>query len=227
MGARQIFIRFAGCNLACRYCDTNFSRDGGPCRLEITPGRRDYIELANPLSWPQLLTLLGEKFNAAEHHSVSITGGEPLIQADFLEELLPGIKEMGLPVYLETNGTLPQELSRIIGAADIVAMDIKLPGNTGCGPLWDRHHQFLTIARQAQVFVKIVMDDLTDSEEYLRAVRLVYNVDPAITTVIQPVTREGKCLLSPERALALQSMALKLLRDVRVIPQAHVMMGQL
>jgi organic radical activating enzyme len=227
VGTRQLFVRLDGCNLACRYCDTNGSGDGGFCKVEATPGRRDYIEVAGPLSAPDLLRLLRERFAIGEHHSVSITGGEPLVQAEFLAGLLPGIREMGLQIYLETNGTLPRELSRVIGLVDIVAMDIKLPGTSGGDPLWDRHDQFLTIARQARVFVKIVMDDHSDREEFERAVNIVYGVDPGITTVIQPVTREGKCALSPERALAYQSMALKLLRDVRIIPQTHIMMGQL
>ena len=227
VGVRQIFIRFDGCNLSCRYCDTAWSGAAGHCRVEAIPGRGDFLEVTNPLSGPDLISIIRDRFDAGEHHSVSITGGEPLVHAEYLLGLLPAIRQMGLKVYLETNGTLYAQLGRVIGMADIVSMDIKLPGTAGCGPLWEKHRQFLTIARQAQVFVKIVIDDQSDVGEYKRAIDLVGGVDPSITTVIQPVTQKGKCALSPERGLELQSMALKVLRDVRIIPQTHVMMCQL
>jgi len=226
VGIRQIFIRFDGCNLSCRYCDTAWSGAAGHCRVEAVPGRGHLLEVANPLSGQDLLGILQNRFNAGGHHSVSITGGEPLVHAEYLAGLLPAIRQMGLKVYLETNGTLYAQLGRVIGMVDTVAMDIKLPGTAGCGSLWEKHSHFLTIARQAQVFVKIVIDDQSDIGEFKRAVDLVCGLDPSITTVIQPVTKKGRCALSPERGLELQSMALKVLKDVRIIPQAHVMMSQ-
>ncbi|MCL5058290.1 MAG: 7-carboxy-7-deazaguanine synthase QueE [Actinobacteria bacterium] len=140
VGTRQIFIRFDGCNLSCRYCDTARSGAARHCRVEAVPGKRDFVEVANPLSGPELVKLLQKYFNAGGHHFTSLTGGEPLVHAEYLEGLLPAIKQMGLKVYLETNGTLYAELSRVIGLIDIVAMDIKLPGTSGCGPLWEKHH---------------------------------------------------------------------------------------
>ena len=62
---------------------------------------------------------------------MSLTGGEPLLQVDFIKNLAPKIKERGLKVYLETNGTMPERLSEIIGHVDTVAMDVKLPSISG------------------------------------------------------------------------------------------------
>lgn len=57
---------------------------------------------------------------------VCITGGEPLMQKE-LPQLLEKIKELGYPVKLDTNGSFPEALERLIdrGLVDYVAMDIK------------------------------------------------------------------------------------------------------
>lgn len=57
---------------------------------------------------------------------VCVTGGEPLIQSG-IEEFLAKIKEMGFQVKLDTNGSFPDKLKKLVeeGLADYVAMDIK------------------------------------------------------------------------------------------------------
>lgn len=57
---------------------------------------------------------------------VCISGGEPLIQ-DGIEEFIRQIKEMGYDVKLDTNGSFPDKLIRLVeaGLIDYVAMDIK------------------------------------------------------------------------------------------------------
>ena len=59
---------------------------------------------------------------------VCITGGEPMLQKD-LFDFMRKIKELGLLVKLDTNGTFPELLERAIdeGLVDYVAMDIKAP----------------------------------------------------------------------------------------------------
>ena len=71
-GERQVFARFAECNLRCSYCDTKFDS-----YREYTPG-----ELLSEIA------SFGKGF-----HSVSFTGGEPLLQKDFLREILSLIKQ--------------------------------------------------------------------------------------------------------------------------------------
>ena len=59
---------------------------------------------------------------------VAITGGEPTLWPD-LPELCAVFKEMGLGVKLDTNGTSPEMLERLVGSrlVDYVAMDVKAP----------------------------------------------------------------------------------------------------
>ncbi|HRS39347.1 MAG TPA: S8 family serine peptidase, partial [Bacteroidia bacterium] len=77
------------------------------------------------------------------YHSVSLTGGEPLVQAEFLASFLPLMRQDRRKIYLETNGTLWREFSLVRDDVDIVAMDIKLPSSGGQKPCWLKVVEFL------------------------------------------------------------------------------------
>jgi len=234
IGLRQVFLRFLGCNLRCDYCDTPESRAAGDrsvCRIERTPGRGDFETRDNPLSVTDVVDAV-ERLSAVPPHSVSLTGGEPLLQADFLTALLPEIEErLGLPIYLETNGTLPGALARVVDRVGIIGMDVKLPSVTGEGDAIRarEHREFLEIARRRRVFVKIVVGAGTPDAELEEAVRLVASVDPAIPVTLQPVTPNGRVTRAPSaaRLLEMQALALRHLCVVKVIPQMHKALGVL
>ena len=224
VGCRQVFVRFTGCNAACRYCDTREAASpAATARIEQTPGSRDFAAVSNPIDISVLKDMVSGLL-VSPHHSVSLTGGEPLCQAGAvaaLAEKLPGRR------YLETNGTMPVELEAVIRHIDIISMDIKLPGAVGRN-YWREHRRFLSLAAQREVFVKVVIAGDTSLSEFHTAVELVAGVDRAIPMILQPVTPHGGCpAVRPETVLALQEKALSLLGDVRVIPQTHKMMGQL
>jgi len=104
-GLSCYFIRLAGCNLTCNYCDTPQSR---------LPGR------------PVLISELIRACRASGASIVEITGGEPLIQAGFRKLALALRDEIGKTVLIETNGSL--NISRI-PARVVAIMDIKTPGS--------------------------------------------------------------------------------------------------
>ncbi len=107
IGERQIFVRFAGCNLNCNYCDTNDSKSEKSGIL-MTP--EEVTEEINELITPDCKT-------------ISFTGGEPSLYPDFISEVS---KNFDLSIMLETNGTLPDNID-LIDKLDVVSLDIKLP----------------------------------------------------------------------------------------------------
>jgi 7-carboxy-7-deazaguanine synthase len=229
VGCRQIFVRFAECNLRCRYCDTKESWHAPEtCRVEQTPGRRDFHQAANPLRLDRFSEFIADLAKPHLHHSVALTGGEPLLQCDFLGEFLPALKAMGLRTFLETNGSLPAALERVIDAVDIVAMDIKLPSATGENPHFDSNRHFLRVATRKSAFVKVIVAEGSTDEELHTVGDIVAEVDPTVTVVLQPVTPEDSAIAppSPDRLLAMQEMMSRWARDVRVIPQTHKMIDQ-
>ena len=95
-------------------------------------------------------------------------------------------------------------------------------------PQWEAHARFLELARTKDLYVKLVVSAETTDEEFKKSVALLEEQAPDALFIIQPVTPYGGCAAaSPEKILTCQSYALKHLRDVRVIPQTHKMIGQL
>ena len=106
IGERQIFVRFAGCNLNCSYCDTNDSKSEKSGTLMTS---EEVTEEINKLITPDCKT-------------ISFTGGEPSLYPDFISEVS---KNFDLNIMLETNGTLPDNID-LIEKLDVVSLDIKL-----------------------------------------------------------------------------------------------------
>ncbi|MBI3008449.1 MAG: 7-carboxy-7-deazaguanine synthase QueE, partial [Candidatus Omnitrophica bacterium] len=93
LGKRQIFVRFYGCNMRCAYCDT-------------MPSRYEELSVGDVLN--RINSCLKDRV------TVSFTGGEPVVHVVYLKLLLKELKTLGLKTYLETNGTLPGALNKVI-----------------------------------------------------------------------------------------------------------------
>lgn len=232
VGERQTFIRFAGCNLSCQYCDSPDALIISPnFKVEINPGKKNFKQFKNPATSEQLIDLvIAFEKPKGVNHSISLTGGEPLLQVDFLKSFIPELKKkVNLPIYLETNGVLPDHLAEIIEQIDIIAFDVKLPSATGLSPYWKEHKKALETAYMKEVFVKIVFTRESKAKEMDEAVSLIAEIDEKIPLVLQPVTPFGpiKHRPNPDQIIAFHTLAKRKLKKVKVIPQVQKIMGQL
>ncbi len=229
VGARHLFIRFARCNRACRYCDTPESRQAPPaCAIEEAPGSRTFRQAPNPLTVEQVVEAAAALDTPPGlHDAASLTGGEPLCHPDFLAALCPRLRDAGLILYLETSGTLPDALAPLADTFDHVAMDIKLESATGEPTDWAAHRRFLDRLPRGARHVKIVAAAETTDAELNEAAELVAAASGVPPVVLQPVSSAGGAAPPGEtRLLAMQALLRATLPDVRVIPQIHKHMGQ-
>lgn len=234
VGTRQIFIRFGFCDLRCHFCDSAHTWIAPQtCQIERSPGLRDFETHPNPVSLASLLDWVKRQNQPGLHDSVSLTGGEPLLHTSFLTQFLPQVRQQtGLPIYLETGGHRPDQLLMILPYLDSVGMDLKLPSVSG-ETLWPAHRKFLSHCRAAQVnvFVKIIVSSRTNIDELVQAAQLVAAVSPEVPVFLQPVTpldsARSPSAPSPEQVLAWQALMKHSLKQVRVIPQTHKLIGQL
>jgi len=133
-GKPCLFIRFAGCNLHCRWCDTPNARTGG-------------MEMA--------LDSVLEQVWRVHPPYVCITGGEPLLQADLLEPLLASLNKQGTMIDIETNGTI--DFTPFQKYA-LICMDVKCPSSG------EKSNLTLLNKIRKEDSVKFVVKDETDCQ---------------------------------------------------------------
>ena len=104
-GKTAVFIRLAGCNLDCSWCDTPNSRDEGQ-------------EFDND----EIIRMVDE----SGCKEICITGGEPLLQVSELRVLLSRLSRLGFSIEIETNGTI--DFGPVQDNATI-CMDVKCPSS--------------------------------------------------------------------------------------------------
>lgn len=196
IGCKQIFIRFCGCNLHCQYCDTDFGHTNS----------KEY-------SIDELVDFINQHTDC---HSVSLTGGEPLLHSGFLKEFLP---QCPLPVYLETNATLCGELKEVIDYIDYISADIKIPSCSGQNSLWKEHDNFLGAAFHKILFAKIVFDTNITEEEITNCCKL--GAKYGIELILQPKMENSRLLVNNDFIEITLNKFLQKYKKVRVIPQVH------
>lgn len=212
-GVRQIFVRFGRCNMKCAYCDEADKMKPGAYRaipVSAIVGRIAALEREN-----------------GPHHSVSLTGGEPLAYPGAIEALLDSLKNSGLGIYLETNGTLWKPLKRVLPGLTMIAMDLKPPTATMDRSFWDEHRKFLEASAPVDLFVKLVVTPGTADDEIEYAARIVAETRPEVPFFLQPVTVGGRPDPEAERRIREHWLPLcaSILRDCRTLPQQHKIWG--
>jgi len=175
IGRRQVFVRFSGCNLYCNYCDTPHSKN---------------FEFGSLFSEDELDKSINDLITP-DFHSVSITGGEPLLHADFIKSFL---QRYDYKCLLETNGSLPEELKKIVGLIKCASLDFKLPEHCSTSDwegLFKRELESLNLLIDGEIntYCKMVILPSTKVDDIIKIASKIRDETPEnskFSMVIQP-----------------------------------------
>ncbi len=143
VGARQVFIRLARCDLRCAFCDTPESfPTPDKASIQAVPGGEVDEQWPNPVPVSDLVEAVRRLDDPpGVHVGVSITGGEPLLHPHAVREIAIGVRGLGLRVHLETGGHRPGAVKAVPDVVDSVSPDFKLESATGAPTPWDAHRE--------------------------------------------------------------------------------------
>ena len=163
-GLRYV-IFLQGCPLRCVYCHNPETWDPA--------GGREYA--------PEELVekVLRCRAYFGEQGGVTVSGGEPLLQAPFVAELFRQLKAAGVHTALDTSGAGDlQQAAQVLDWTDLVLLDLKFPDEAGyrryCRGSWAQTQAFAALAGEKHVplWVRhVVVPGLNDSLEDLRAIK--------------------------------------------------------
>ena len=163
-GLRYV-IFLQGCPLRCVYCHNPETWDPA--------GGREYA--------PEELVekVLRCRSYFGEQGGVTVSGGEPLLQAPFVTELFRQLKEAGIHTALDTSGAGDlKQAAQVLDWTDLVLLDLKFPDEAGyrryCRGSWAQTQAFAALAGEKRVplWVRhVVVPGLNDSLEDLRAIK--------------------------------------------------------
>jgi 7-carboxy-7-deazaguanine synthase len=141
VGRPCVFVRLTGCNLRCRWCDSEYTFTGG-----------------EKLTLDQVV----DKVNAYGCNLVEITGGEPLAQAEAFD-LIRRLLDDGREVLIETSGSI--DITPVDRRAKLI-LDVKCPGSGEAEK--NRWSNLQHLAPHDEV--KFVLADRADYEFALRVI---------------------------------------------------------
>ena len=222
IGCKQIFIRFCACNLNCYYCDTDFY----PANIN---DKNTFFEYKPE----ELVEYLEKNYDIKSTHSISLTGGEPLIWVDFLKDFMPRLKKKySINFYLETNATIAENAKIILPYTDIVAGDVKLPSCSGIDNSFDLHDKFFKVVSECKsannvkfdtksnnFFAKVVFDANITDYEIKRTVELAKKYDFEI--ILQPRMINDKPAITSDKMMVIFEEFVTRYNKTRLIPQVH------
>jgi 7-carboxy-7-deazaguanine synthase len=151
------FVRLAGCNLSCTWCDTLYAQSGGTDRS---------------------IDNLATQVRAHKTRLVEITGGEPLLQGE-TPALCKRFLDERYTVLVETNGTLDISL---LPRGCIRIVDIKCPSSGHAGSFLEKNYSLLQSGDEC----KFVIAEKADYDWALDVVR-ARSLDRSVTVLFSPV----------------------------------------
>lgn len=177
-GRPCIFVRLAGCNLRCSWCDSEYTFAGG-----------------YKLSEDEVVAKIAE---LAPVKLIEFTGGEPLLQERELVPLMQRLLHDGFELMIETSGERPVEN---VPKAVHKIIDVKCPGSGEAGRFRMTNLACLT-ERDEVKFVITTRDDYEYARNFIRDNALEGRpgeilLSPAFSKTPSPERTTGNCLLDP------------------------------
>ena len=169
MGRPVAFVRLSRCNLACTWCDTpytwHFAGDNRPHRDGVTFDRQ-----ANQVTLP--VAEVAARILALGQNRLVITGGEPLLQAGKLADLVALLPDsgMGMAIEIETNGTVDPP-ARLDVAVDQYNVSPKLAHSGNAADLALNPRLLDRWATDPRAYFKFVVATPADVDEVLALAR--------------------------------------------------------
>lgn len=234
VGRRQVFVRLAGCSLGCLYCDTEEFRKFLPsaCEVETKSGSMKFRRTRNPMTHGDVLRHV-KRLTTPDTHSISLTGGEPLLAGDFLVDVARACRRNGQMIYFETSGASSEAMARVVKHIDIAAIDIKLPEHRAVpAARWSRLFEEelacvkLALGQGVETFVKIVVLSSTRPTTITQVCKRLAQVGK-VPVVIQPVTPVRKIRSTPSMTYGYhlaEAAARAGVKEIAIIPQVHKLM---
>lgn len=210
-GLRQIFVRFSGCPLAlgvhgtkgCIWCDSPKAKTTKQksCYVETNAGNQEFREEKNPISAKDIVKIV-KSLTTRDLHSITLTGGEPLYQPQFLEELLDQLKTEGYKIFLETAFTddfiFFEKIANRIDYACVDLKDRTAGASTNWEQLIEEESKMLKILKDAgtKVFAKTVITKTSKKEDFeVIAKKCSENDVPIAIQIVTPI--KGTKILQP------------------------------
>ncbi|NQF14819.1 7-carboxy-7-deazaguanine synthase QueE [Brevibacillus sp. HB1.3] len=213
IGQKTMFVRTAGCDYRCNWCDSAFTWDGSA---------RDEIRQMSPEAvWEELTRLGGDRFS-----HVTISGGNPALLAG-IGDLVALLKEHGIRTAVETQGSKWQAWLPLI---DDITISPKPPSSgmqTDFQAL-DRIVHELLDQKHPGLSLKVVVFDDAD----FAYARTIHQRFPGVPFYLQPGNSDltdadtpslRDKLLESFEWLIDQAMATADMNDAKVLPQLHAL----
>lgn len=167
------FVLFTqGCNLRCKYCHNPDSWQKCPVEKAADKGFR--VVSASEIA----REALKYKNYYGRRGGITVSGGEPLLQAEFVTELFKIMKENGVNTAIDTSGLEYSEddekFDELLRFTDLVLLDVKHIDSDKCKALTGRGNEnFFKFARRLEsekisVWIRqVLVPDYTDDEKDL------------------------------------------------------------
>lgn len=209
VGYRQVFLRLSGCPFNCPYCDTDKS----------AKPFFDFagVQLPNPIDSRKFAELVLERFgDGSNFHSYSFTGGEPLMNPEFVYDCASILKKNSkAKLHLETSGLIPEAIKNADGIFDVLSVDIKT-------------HSYKVLKNMPFLFS--VLNSLEKSKWYLKLLLDDKKHDGVIEKVLENMLKYNikKVIVQPVDSIISESTANQVFDilyangiEARIIPQTH------